>query len=723
MPRKTTRVAVQSSDQFVGTGVHAPSFVRTPSSSLADTAAALEGFLKVGGAARADYLSDKRKKDIAAGTLAAEKREVDPETLRQQEHSAAWVYGAEKVLGRARAITDGAELLKRYESEFDKNQSVPELRHWLDEQMNGLYAGADAGIAREAAPYLSRSAERILATHGQYEAADAKANVANALATGTIDALKNGIMTSERWKQTRDEYTGLADTKELGLKALTDDIIDYAIQAKDETILDNPLFEHLKMNTATRDLWTAGYEKATVAREKQAAADADAGRLANEQNIIDRRDGIENFLSAGGVFSVDEEDDMQRLTVRDAAGKQQLSTEKYLQYLHNSDRNRLDAQGIAAGTINFKPGWRLGRPAGETKKDQQDQFNRQIDVVNASNLAPEQKMANILEKSRESAMVFTPWERQLKATVNTPEELVLNGGLLAQMAAVDVDMGRQYAGDQFARLDTYNDLVKRVGDKEAARLMIENDFDSTVGRVTVDEREELSDQLDFAEDARNFDQIRRDSENLVYQYLKLGWNREQAIEHVAKITEASTAQVGEYFVPSSHVTDPEALEAGMNYAAQKAAAYAKTVDGLEVDPDDLILVPLSVGGVGNYLYQVQDEESGAQYPLSENQSHVDILALQEVHRLQIDDKAMAELEFNRVRDAEHRQAMIDFHVPRFIKDRGMTVEEATKYAGDIHDRKPWNEVAQALRNGRKRMNAGPERALAREAAGGPQRIY
>ncbi|KKL59847.1 hypothetical protein LCGC14_2211220, partial [marine sediment metagenome] len=511
--------------------------------------------------------------------------------------------------------------------------------------------------------------------------------------------------------------------KEEGLQALSKDVINYAIKSKDETILDHPRYDHLKMNKATRDLWTAGYEKATVAREKQEAADADAFRLGNEQNIIDRRDNIEGYLDAGGVFTKAEEDDMQLLTVRDAAGKQQLSTEKYLQYLHNSDLNRAEAQDIAAGAIHFKAGWRLGRPAGETKKEQQDQFNRQIEIVNVSDLSPEKKMANILEKSRISAMVFTPWERQLKATVNTPEELVLNGGLLAQMAAVDVDMGRQYAGDQFARLDTYNDLVKRVGDKDAARLMIENDFDSTVGRVTVDEREELSDQLDFAEDARNFDQIRRDSENLVYQYLKLGWNREQAIEHVAKITEASMAQVGDYFVPSSHVTDPEALEAGMKYAAQKAATYAKTVDGLEVDPDDLILVPLSVGGVGNYLYQVQDEESGAQYPISENQSHVDILALQEVHRLQIDDKAMAELEFNRERDAKHRQAMIDFHVPRFIKERGMTVEEATEYAGAIHDRKPWNEVAQALRAGRNRMNAGPERALAREAAGGRSRIY
>jgi len=101
----TKRVSVASSDVAVTPSVHAPSAVQTQSRA-GQNAAAIGQALNLG----AGILKIKGEADTAAGTLAAQKGEVDEETLRKQEKSAAWVTGAEKVIGRARAIEDEAAM-------------------------------------------------------------------------------------------------------------------------------------------------------------------------------------------------------------------------------------------------------------------------------------------------------------------------------------------------------------------------------------------------------------------------------------------------------------------------------------------------------------------------------------------------------------------------------------------------------------------------------------
>lgn len=272
MPKPITRRArVQSSDTFVGAEIHASGAQQTGPSAAARNAAALSSALNLGSKFALDRKQARQDEDLAAGTLAAQQGDVDIETLRQQEKSAAWVKGAERVIGRARAIEDEAALKEWYASEFDKNKDLPTLRKEMDAWMKDRYDGLDPGIAGEVAPYLSRGANALMKAHGDSETAEGAAMVANGLSTSTAEWLSRSPdeRTPEEWDAIRNEYTALYPTREAGLKALAEDVANSMVLHGNELgVAENPMFEKLRTNPATREIMQAGIEEAKTKRIK-----------------------------------------------------------------------------------------------------------------------------------------------------------------------------------------------------------------------------------------------------------------------------------------------------------------------------------------------------------------------------------------------------------------------------------------------------------------------
>jgi len=261
------RVAVRSSDTVVGAEVHARGAHQTGPSKSVLNAQTLSSALGLAG----QVSLQRTEKQVAAGALAAQQGDVDIDTLRAQEKSGAWVKGAEQIIGRARAIEDEAAMQEWYATEFDKDKDITVLRTELNAWQKDRYEGIDPGIAKEVAPYLSRGANALMKAHGASETAEGVAMVQNGLATSTNEWLSRPAAerTAEEWKSQREEYTSMYPTREQGLQALASNMANAAILGKSELDLaENPMFEQMRTNPATRDIVSEGIKEAKRIRVK-----------------------------------------------------------------------------------------------------------------------------------------------------------------------------------------------------------------------------------------------------------------------------------------------------------------------------------------------------------------------------------------------------------------------------------------------------------------------
>lgn len=262
----TKRVGVQSSDIVIGSEIHARGAQQTGPSKAARNAAALGQFL---GTTGVQLSGEHEQREAEAGALAAQHGDVTEATLRAQEKSAAWVRGAEQIVGRARAIEDEQAMHEWYATEFDKNKDLPTLRGELNAWMKDRYEGTDPGVAGEVAPYLARGAASLMKQHGDSETLEGVAMVQNGLATSTAEWLARAPedRTAEEWKSQRDEYTAMFPTREAGLMALASNMSQAAIASGDESDLkNNPMFEQMRTNPLTREVINAGISEAKKIR-------------------------------------------------------------------------------------------------------------------------------------------------------------------------------------------------------------------------------------------------------------------------------------------------------------------------------------------------------------------------------------------------------------------------------------------------------------------------
>ena len=196
----------------------------------------------------ADAISDE-----AAGTRAAQTGEVTEENLSDKERSAAYVLGAEAVIGRGRALEDGRRMTADFERDFDKRGDLADADEWINEWQKNNYEGMSQGIATVAAPELINSRERLLDSYGQEQTAEIRAEVRNGLNLGMVAFVKDPDADFHEWYSRRNEYTATLG-KTAGNLALANDVASGILSAGDERLLDNPIFKLLRTNPATRDI-------------------------------------------------------------------------------------------------------------------------------------------------------------------------------------------------------------------------------------------------------------------------------------------------------------------------------------------------------------------------------------------------------------------------------------------------------------------------------------
>ena len=260
-----SRVRVASADTSPTLSAPAQVGLPTDTGGAGETAQALQAALGLAG----QYVGTKAAIDRDAGTLAAQQGQVDEETLRQQEQNAEWVLGAEKVLGQSRAIQDEAQMKADFAAEVDPNASAGEAREWMNEWMAARYEGADPGIGQVAAPFLARGADDILGQHTQTQAENTKQEVRHGLSVNTDEWLRREDKTPEEWAEVREEYTDLYRSKSEGLVALANDMAAAVRANGSDLLLQDPMFEKMKTNPATRDIIDRALSEGKAARTKE----------------------------------------------------------------------------------------------------------------------------------------------------------------------------------------------------------------------------------------------------------------------------------------------------------------------------------------------------------------------------------------------------------------------------------------------------------------------
>ena len=163
MAIRNKRVAVQSSDRFVGTGVHAPSQVQAPANDAAGAAAALSDFLKVGGNAYGQKVAADF--DQTAAVAAAEKA-----TGKERDQlNAAIGYNT------AWDTLDAEDDFNIFKAEFNEklrgadaeNMEENDVQLMLDEASSKAFNMADLSPAylKELAPRLLEYNTELIAVH------------------------------------------------------------------------------------------------------------------------------------------------------------------------------------------------------------------------------------------------------------------------------------------------------------------------------------------------------------------------------------------------------------------------------------------------------------------------------------------------------------------------------------------------------------------------------
>ncbi len=163
MAQRNKRVPVESSDVFIGTGVHAPSIVRAERSSAEGSAEALSQFLKVGGYALAvKGMADF--KDDAAVAQAEQATGKQRDTLNKAYgYNASW-DGINAEDDARRAALEIDERLRGLDFE---NMTEEELNKVMDEEFSKRFAGAEQTPAylRVLAPLVKEYSDNKIADH------------------------------------------------------------------------------------------------------------------------------------------------------------------------------------------------------------------------------------------------------------------------------------------------------------------------------------------------------------------------------------------------------------------------------------------------------------------------------------------------------------------------------------------------------------------------------
>lgn len=264
--QRNTRVAVQSSDRFVGTSVHAPSNAQADQGA-ARKAAALGEFLGFAGDFAAEQIQVKQGKDAAEGATAAMNGEFTDEELHTMEKSAAFVQGAQKVLAKQRIIEDAAAADHWYQTEFDKGAGLDELRSGLNEFWKGRYDGVSTGIAREIAPLMAQTSDNIMASHAKFQAATTHEQLVEAQGQVLDQMFEAGNY--DQWSKIREEGNGVIGKDEFNRVAV-DAINRHALESLDEKVWDLPQFAKLKENKKFSETIGKGINNARIARHKAA---------------------------------------------------------------------------------------------------------------------------------------------------------------------------------------------------------------------------------------------------------------------------------------------------------------------------------------------------------------------------------------------------------------------------------------------------------------------
>ncbi len=231
--RRSRRVQVQSSDTFVGTGVYAPSNVRARSQA-AENAFALSEALGFAAQATGEFVERRNEREMQAGAEAAARGDFNEQELHELEKSAAFVYGAEQILAKERAIIDEAAAIEYYQTEVDKSLSPSEVDEVMDAWWKERYEGISTGMARLVLPNMQASRERILANHINMQTQETQDQLLEAQGTVMQDALRTDSYDHAVFREQSNRLLGKDATNQL----ITANAIEFAMSELDETVLD-----------------------------------------------------------------------------------------------------------------------------------------------------------------------------------------------------------------------------------------------------------------------------------------------------------------------------------------------------------------------------------------------------------------------------------------------------------------------------------------------------
>lgn len=244
--RRTRRVQVASSDQASSLGVHAPSVVQTRSKA-ADQAFALSNALGFAQKFAGEQIQAKQARDDEAGALAAMKGEFTDEELHTMQKSAAYVRGAQRVLAKQRIVEDAAAAQEWYQTEFDKGAGLDDLRAGLNKFWADRYEGISTGLAREVAPLMAQTSDKLMTAHAGFQAEQTQIDVETAIVSSASAAFETGAMNAEEWKVARSDAIELAG-KDRANELLFAAVEQHVAATGNPDVWDEPYLEMLKTN-------------------------------------------------------------------------------------------------------------------------------------------------------------------------------------------------------------------------------------------------------------------------------------------------------------------------------------------------------------------------------------------------------------------------------------------------------------------------------------------
>lgn len=463
--RRTQRVQVASSDQAIGLGVHAPSVVRTQSDA-ANKAAALSNFLGFGQKLAGQQIERKQELDKTAGAEAAARGDFDEQTLHTMEKSAAFVFGAESVLAKERAVLDKAAAKEFYQTTVDKGLTPAEVDVQMDNWWKERYEGVSTGMARMVLPHMQQARQEILGQHIQMQAAETVNELTAAQGTIIDDALRSGTYNHDDVRAESNRVLGKDATNAL----LTERWIAYAADAQDETILDSEELAMLRQNReyapdiqkARSDIKTARIEAAEQATfATQGAMQAAIGKLADN--------GDPRFWDA-----------LDRSVVADKNGVRVVEKDSEVEaYINRFYKAQEKAQ---VGSVNTNL-WATGNGRSMKSNSERDEaankhandvVTRAIEQGATEDEAAAIGRASLIDAAVRNNYAPTALRDQIEVSPQNAEAWTAGYDLYTQMRArkASSKVLNQIDSDTVRAYETYERLVRETGNPERARESI-----------------------------------------------------------------------------------------------------------------------------------------------------------------------------------------------------------------------------------------------------------